>query len=277
MIIKRIYNHNVVLAVKSDGNEVVLVGKGLAFGYSKGDFVNEDKISKVFAMTQDINHKFATIVQDIPYDYVLLSEEVIKIIKNKSTQELNDGIYLTLTEHIDNLVNRVNMGIVFDATLLLNVKNLYKEEYQLGLIAVEMIEDSLNIQVDDSEASFIALHIINAKMDSNMDKMYQITKLIEDIISVVLNHFDVDFEGRDSDRFLTHCRFFASRVLDDYDLDEKQNVKSNSYSLMAYSYKNQADCIEEIGSLFLEKYGYIVDDNEKLYLLLHLIKLTEFQ
>jgi len=275
MVIKRIYNHNVVLATKANGEEVVLIGKGLAFGSTKGDAVDSEKITKVFTMTQDVNDKFATIIKDIPYEYLLLSEEVINKIKEKSSQELNDGIYVTLTEHIDNLVNRIEMGIVFDATLLLNVKNLYKEEYALGQMAVKMIQDRLSIEIDESEASFIALHIINAKMDSNMNRMYEITKLIEDILAVVLNHFDIDFSGTNGDRFITHCRFFANRVLDENDNKMETNVNSNSYALMKYSYKKQADCIEEIEKLFLKKYGYYVDDNEKLYLLLHLIKLTE--
>lgn len=63
------------------------------------------------------------------------------------------------------------MGIVFDPTLLLNVKSLYKEEYRLGLKVTELLRQKLKIDIDDGEASFIALHIINADWNSNMQQM----------------------------------------------------------------------------------------------------------
>ncbi len=81
------------------------------------------------------------------------------------------------------------MGIVFDPTLLLNVKSLYKEEYRLGLKVTELLRQKLKIDIDDGEASFIALHIINAELDSNMQQMYEITAVIEEILNLVREDF----------------------------------------------------------------------------------------
>ena len=71
-------------------------------------------------------------IQDTPIDYILVSEEIIAYFKEHSTKELNDGIYVTLTDHIANTIERIRLGIDFDMTMLLNVKSLYREEYKLA-------------------------------------------------------------------------------------------------------------------------------------------------
>ena len=47
-IAKRVYNNNVVLSENASGEEIILVGKGLAFGLNKGDLINTEKIEKKF-------------------------------------------------------------------------------------------------------------------------------------------------------------------------------------------------------------------------------------
>ena len=51
------------------------------------------------------------------------------------------------------MIERIKMGIVFDPTLLLNVKSLYKEEYRLGLKVTELLRQKLKIDIDDGEAA----------------------------------------------------------------------------------------------------------------------------
>ena len=98
-------------------------------------------------------------IQDTPIDYILVSEEIIAYFKEHSTKALNDGIYVTLTDHIANTIERIRMGIDFDMTMLLNVKSLYREEYKLALQAIEMLRNAFHLHIDDNEANFITLHI----------------------------------------------------------------------------------------------------------------------
>lgn len=49
-IAKRVYNNNVVLSENASGEEIILVGKGLAFGLNKGDLINTDKVEKKFEL-----------------------------------------------------------------------------------------------------------------------------------------------------------------------------------------------------------------------------------
>ena len=139
MIIKQIYNNNVILSENEAGDEIILVGRGIAFGMTPGSKGVEGRIEKKFELQDDVGQKFKTLVQDVPYKTILVSEEIIDYIKTQSTKRINDSIYVTLTDHIANMIERIKMGIVFDPTLLLNVKSLYKEEYRLGLKVTELL------------------------------------------------------------------------------------------------------------------------------------------
>lgn len=275
MIIKQIYNNNVILSENEAGDEIILVGRGIAFGMTRGSKVVEGRIEKKFELQDDVGQKFKTLVQEVPYKTILVSEEIIDYIKTQSTKRINDSIYVTLTDHIANMIERVKMGIVFDPTLLLNVKSLYKEEYRLGLKVTELLRQKLKIDIDDGEASFIALHIINAELDSNMQQMYEITAVIEDILNIVCEDFHVDTENGQCDRFITHCRFFAQRVVNNEYLSTKSDYNLSTYQVFEQTHPRETACIERIAQRIKEQYSYEVSTDEKLYIMIHLIRLTE--
>lgn len=276
MIIKQIFNNNVILSENEKQEEVILVGRGIAFGLSRGNKVIESRIEKKFELRDDVGQKFKNLVQDVPYKYIMASEEIIDFIRNESGKRINDSIYVTLTDHIANMVERIKMGIVFDPTLLLNVKSLYKDEYKLGLKAVKLLRNKLDVEIDDGEASFFALHIINAELDSNMQQMYEITAVIEDIMSIVKERFEIETEdNRLCDRFMTHCRFFAQRVLNKEYLNNKSQDNVTTYQVFEKTHPKQSACVTKIVQRIKEKYGYDVSIDEQLYIMIHLIRLTD--
>ena len=43
-------NHNVALVRNDKGEELIVIGKGIAFGKKKGDLVPKEKVEKLFRM-----------------------------------------------------------------------------------------------------------------------------------------------------------------------------------------------------------------------------------
>ncbi|MFQ8584694.1 MAG: PRD domain-containing protein [Holdemania massiliensis] len=262
MIIKQIYNNNVILSENEAGDEIILVGRGIAFGMSRGSKVVEGRIEKKFELQDDVGQKFKKLAQEVPYKTIMVSEEIIDYIKTQSNKRINDSIYVTLTDHIANMIERIKMGIVFDTTLLLNVKSLYKEEYRLGLKVTELLRQKLKIQIDDGEASFIALHIINAELDSNMQQMYEITAVIDEILNIVREDFQLEPENGQCDRFITHCRFFAQRVVNNEYLSTKSDMNLSTYRVFEDTHPRETACIERIAQRIQERYHYEVSTDE---------------
>lgn len=275
MKIKQIYNNNIVLAINDENNEVILIGKGIAFGMEKGDLAPKNKIEKQFELKGDAKYKFQQLIQDTPIDYIIASEEMIAFIKEKYKKKLSDTIYVTLTDHIMNTVERIRMGIEFDNALLANVKQLYHEEYLIALESLDILRKKFHIRIDDSEANFIALHVINAELDSNMMQVYTITQIIEEISVILKEHYEIDEKKNYSyDRFITHCRFFVQRVLNETAPLTETESDNDLLNMMKIKYPGQADCICEICSLIKKKYSYNVNQSEQLYLMMHMVKVT---
>lgn len=214
MVIKRILNNNAVMCLDEHNNEVILKGKGIAFQKKSGDTVDSKKIETVFkSQNVETIHRYQEMLVDVPDDIIEVSENIIELIKNNLEKELSDKIYVTLTDHISNLIERIRMGIVFDNGLLWEIKRLYKDEYQIGLKAVEIIRKEFDVKVEDDEANFIALHIVNAEIsNADLDDIIKITKMIEDVYDIVESDFDLclDKDSLDYTRFLIHLRIFLS-------------------------------------------------------------------
>lgn len=275
MKIKKIYNNNIAMVLNEHGNEVILVGKGIAFGLKKGDEISASTADKKFELKGEAKHKFEHMIQETSLDYIMVSEEIIAYIKEHSTKKINDGIYVTLTDHIANTIERIRMGACFDMAMLLNVKSLYREEHKLALHAIQMMRDAFDLNISDDEASFITLHIVNAQIDSNMMQTYTITTIMNEITNIVQKNFEINIsDNLNWDRFITHCRFFVQRIINKENPDTDIAAGILAFQNINQSYQKQNNCVNEICEYIENKYNHKVNQDEKMYLLLHLIRLT---
>lgn len=274
MIIKRILNNNAVMILDANQQEVIIKGKGIAFNKSVGDFIDETKIEKKFTLdSQDTTRRYQEILVSIPDDCIKVSEEAIDIIKQNLDKKLSDKIYITLTDHISNYLERIAMGIVFDNKLLWDVKRIYKDEYDVALKVVWLMRKSFDIKVDNDEACFIALHIVNAELDIPKDDAVVIGKMIQDIYDIVESFFDlhIDKDSLEYSRFLTHLRFFFERIINKKSLGVETN--SNVLQILKKSYPKQYQCVEKISQYVATRYQEPID-GELIYLMIHVLKLT---
>lgn len=275
MKIKKIYNNNAIMAEDDVGNEVILVAKGLSFGKQKGDYLNPNLAEKKFELKKELNHRFEELVTSIPLEYILLSEEIIAFIKQKSNKAIDDSIYVTLTDHIVTMIERIKKGIDFDSLLLINVKSLYKSEYEIALDVIDKVNKYLGLTIGIEEANFIALHIVNAESNFNMLQNYTIIEIIDMIRQIVDQHFTVDQEeSLIYDRFLTHCRFFVQKIVSSNYTRTEAHASREMLKTMIDAYPMQYTCIEEISNELKRQCGYLMNHDEEFYLLIHVIRLS---
>lgn len=275
--LKQVLNNNALLVCGDSGGEEILIGRGIAFGLSakrppRHLSVPEERIQKRFAFANGDTSQFAKLIRDIPSERVLAADEVVQFIRSSCTHVVSESIYLTLVDHVNTLIERLERGISFDPALLNNVRLLYREEYSIGVRAVNMLRQRLHVNIDDSEANFFALHIVNAEMDVDMERVYRITSLVEDIVGIVRAQFSVRTDTVAYDRFVTHCRFFGQRIISG---DAPSTTPlAVPYQTLQASYPAQGACIDAIGSHIECHFSYAVSEEDRMYLLMHLIRLT---
>lgn len=273
MNIKRIYNNNVVMVEKENGEEMIVLGKGLAFGKKVGGMIEEEQIEKIFTLAEkSIGNRLAKLVSEIPAIYLTIAEEIVSMIREKSDLTLDDNIYITLTDHISMSLEREKNQIVLHNPMLMEIRQFYKKEFALAKEAAKIIYRHMGIHISEDEMGFITLHIVNATLNQRADKLILSLQMIGEIIKLVQEHFGVQFDQKSVfyERFLRHLQFFAKRIL--YD-DDKQLAEMPILHLNREEYPEAVECVEKIGDHILNAYQKKVTDSEKCYLIYHIITL----
>lgn len=269
MVIEKILNNNVVITTDENNKEIVVMGRGIAFKKRIGDHIPKEVVDKVFKLSDpNMSDNFKELIADIPLEYMKLSDKIILKSKEKLGKKLNDSIYITLTDHMYTAIERTKEGIKVKNALLWDIKRFYKEEFAIGLEALDYIEEKFKVRLPDDEAGFIALHIVNAQMDQDIKIIYEITQIMQEITNVIKYYYGVTFDEESVYyyRFITHLKYFAERLLKNTSYD---NNEDDLLNVIKVKYKNAYNCIEKIDEFINKKYNYKLTDEEKLYLTIH--------
>ncbi|WP_194191451.1 BglG family transcription antiterminator LicT [Clostridium chrysemydis] len=275
MRIKKSFNNNVVLVTDSEGNEKVVMGKGLSFKKSVGDVIDEKLVEKEFIFKGgDVSERFKLLLDDVPEELISLSYDIVEYIKNSINLKLNDYIYITLTDHINNAIKLYKEGMEINNPLKWEIKKLYPKEFKAGIKAIEYIEDEFDIDLSEDEACNIAMHIINAEVNGfgdSLEDVSSMSKKIGDILNIVKYTYGINLdEGSISyERFITHLKFFFKR------LETKGTSNSDNeeflLSQVKEKYQNAYNCM-----LKIQKYlDTDLNSEEMLYLTLHIQRITK--
>lgn len=277
MTVSKVLNNNCIISRDTNGKEIILMGPGLGFGIKKGDPVASDKIRKVFRLERSVSSKFQNVIKDIPTRYIFAADKVITYIKANTDIKISDTIYVTLTDHIWVAAERIKKKDKFDDILLVNVKGLYRKEYEIALHAAEILTESLGIPFDEAEANFITLHIINAEMDCEMTYVHKITRIVAAIGDYVEKTLEVDTENNSIafDRFLVHCRFLIQKVVTGKKPEDLQFSGFIKKLIFKGGEKNDRlqRCVDGIVDLIKAECNYEINEDEQFFLYIHLAKL----
>lgn len=274
MKIAKVINNNVISVFNDQNEELVVMGRGIAFQKKTGEAVDEDKIEKIFKLdNKDVSEKFKTLLYEIPIEYMEVSEEIISRAKTKLGKKLNESIYVSLTDHIHFAVERNKKGLDIKNALLWEIKRLYKDEFLIGKEALHMIEDKLGITLPEDEAGFIAMHIVNAELNEEMPNIVNITKVMQDILNIVKYHFKIQFDEESLNyyRFVTHLKFFAQRLFTGTYMENNDDFL---FEAVKNKHKEAYECTEKINGYLKKQYNHDLTDEEKLYLTIHIERVT---
>lgn len=273
MLIKKIFNNNAIIAKEADKHEFVVMGCGIGFKKSVGDVVDESLIEKTFVLKQkDASEKFKLLLEHVPSEYVSLCYDIIEYAKNILNTKLNDYIYVTLTDHINNSIKLFDENINISNPLIWEIKKFYSKEFEVGVKALELIEEELGRKLPEDEAANVALHLINAQLNSsstNVENIASQTKKIQDILNIVKYTYGttLDEKSISYERFVTHLRFFFQRLNKN---TKNENEDDFLLKQVKEKYKEAYNCM-----LKVEKYlDTELSDEEKLYLTVHIQRVT---
>lgn len=276
MKIERLFNHNVILTRNEIGEEIVCMGKGLAFQKKVGDEIDSEKIEKEFILKDNNSSaQFQQLLSDIPSEEIELVKEIIEIAEQELEVELVTNTYITLTDHIHYAFSRYKEGIVLPNPLLFETRKFYPKEYKVAKKVLDLIKRDFAITFADDEAGFIALHLVNGRLpNSDMESVMNATRIVQDILTIISRFFGTIFneDTLNYQRIVTHLQFFVQRYLRNETHDEEDPFL---YEMIQGKYPEAFSCVRIINDYLINTQKKSIDNSEQVYLTIHIQRVVK--
>lgn len=274
MIVDQVLNNNLVSSQDEFGQEVLLMGRGIGWHAHTGEEVDRLKIEKLFRMdTLESTNRLKQLFLEVDVEAIRASTQIIDYAREILRKRLNKNVYITLTDHIGFAAKRLQDGITFRNMLDWEIKKFYPQEFAVGLHGLNIICKTMGVKLPESEAASIAMHIINAEYDCDMEKTLEMTNIIQESLNVVRYTFHIhyDEESLDYQRFVTHMLFFSRRVLEN---KANQGEKDFIYDMMQNEHPKEFDCACRIRDLVEMNYNVKLSDDEITFLCVHIVRIV---
>lgn len=275
LVVKRVVNNNIVIAENFKGQEVVAIGKGLGFRKKQYDTILPHEVAKTYMLVNNSGYLFRTL-EEIPYEIIELTQKIIDVAQNDLKNTYNVNLVVALADHINFSVSQAKAGFAVPVLVNEEVKRFYKEEYAVGKKAIEMINQTLHVNLAKEEAASIAFHLIAATENRKNHDSLKIMQGVAKIIGIVEDEleFTLDEESVAYTRFIIHLKFFMRSILFDKQTP-RDSLPSTIYLNLKQENERASQCVEKISKYVHEVYDYKTTEEDCLYLLVHVIRVME--
>lgn len=268
----KIFNNNSIAALSDELGDIILTGSGIGFQKKIGDLVDESRIEKTYIFKEKVEKRIRRGINDIEPIYY----EITSLLVSKATEQLNTQFYgeifLAISDHIAFAIKRKKENIDLPNVVLSETKALYKKEYQLGLWIIKMIKEKTDIQLEEAEAGYIALHLVNFSTKNNAQNTSKIVNFVKDVFDIIEKTMCIKLEldSIDYARLSTHLKFLAERVFRN-DIENNIDTTENIRDMLKENIRLSL-CINRIKKRIENKYHYLLTPDEQTYLCIHIKK-----
>ncbi|MCI5724006.1 MAG: PRD domain-containing protein [Erysipelotrichaceae bacterium] len=269
-VIKNI-NNNVSLCIDSKGRELIAFGKGI--GFQKPPY--ELPLSKIERTFYNVLPDQLALFEQIPEEIFDVTMFIVDMATEKLKAQLNPNITFVLADHINFAIQRHKQGLKVRMPNATMLEADYPIEFEIGKQGVALIRKKLKIGLSADEQISIALHLINA--ESIPAELNQTTlnreKITEDILMIIEEQFQLSIprSSFNTQRFVTHLNYLLGRI------ESNQKVESSNEKLFVsvkQEYPQSYQCAMKIEEYLKKNMGYPASNEEILYLMLHINRLT---
>jgi len=274
LTIKKVLNSSVVLVHDEHGRESILLGKGIGYGQKPGTEVPERSTDQIFIPMANPDAKnLMDLLASIPATYIDLTRETVRYAEAHLGVTLHPHIYLALTDHLNFAVERARQGIPVVNRLAWEVRTFYPKEYAVGVYALNLLRERVDVDLPEEEAANIAFHITNAHQGGDSFDAIRATKLIGAVVTIVRYAMHVQFTEDDLhySRFISHMQYFAARFFTNRMLVSADDFL---YTQIANRYPDAVECAERVRTHILTEYNEALPNEEVAFLAVHIQRLS---
>lgn len=275
MKVLRVFNNNIVATRTDDNKDAIAQGAGIGFQKKSGDTIDAEKIERMYYILDEHMSKFNELFDQTPIEYFQIAEMIMEEVKKQLHVNLSNQIVIALTDHIYFAVQRQQEGVQLPNLMISEIRTMYRDEYKLALWSLDIIEQITGIRLDEDEAGYITMHIVNATMQSTTDKTTSILLFTKGVLDVIRQEFNIKLnpDQLDAARLMTHLKFLAQRIFqgESSELNEVEDM----YDLLIKKDDRLKNCIINVTTYIEQTFNYTLSRQEQVYLMIHLLKVVK--
>lgn len=277
MHIRKVFNNNVLLAITDDGEEHIVMGRGIAFGAHAGQPVDLAKATQTFVSVgggESLSH-INSLISEIPLGILNLAAELAEQAHREFGVAPTAGFVVPLADHLAVAARRVGQDAP-QHPLATEVRQFYPRELAFGRSAVNQAVTVVGAKLPAGEEFAIALHLVNAQFSGeNFAATVRLTKTVRQVLDIVDALVDkpVDRESARVARFLTHLRYLFARL--DATSSEMPDIAIPVVEgAMRSEHPDAYRAAQRMAYLIESATGHALGRNDITYLTLHVVRVT---
>lgn len=273
MRITKILNSSVVLVENYQGEELILLAKGIGYNHKIGDNVENVDVEKIFVPQSKMSVlEYANELAQIDEKVIDIANQIVSLAKKELSIEFSAYLTVALIDHIEFSLERFRNGVKVQNKLVFEVERMYPKEFIIGQKALEIINLEFNTEFTIEEAGNIAFHIVNAtKKEEDLSVTYKIVEFVKDILNIIRYSFkeDIQINHFNYSRLLVHLEFFAKRVINKEPMEDSNFEIADS---IIKKFPTEYACACKIKDYVYANYGMKLHEEELVYLTIHIKK-----
>lgn len=274
MIILKVFNNNSVVALNENRQDVILTGSGVGFQRKVGDIVDEKKIEKIYVFQDEQKKRIEDSLKSIPIIYFEITEEIVQKAETVLDTSFSGEIFIAIGDHLAFAVKRKQEGVYLPNIILSETRTLYNNEYQVGQWALRLIAKKTGVMLDEDEAGYIALHLVNFSLSNKSNNAIKILTLTKEVLELIQKTMKIELQ-EDSlaySRISIHLKYLGERIFRNQN-NQFEDTTANIRDMLKED-PRLALCINRIVKLIKNRYDYNLSPDEQTYLCIHLRKNT---
>ncbi|MFT4041933.1 MAG: PRD domain-containing protein [Gordonia sp. (in: high G+C Gram-positive bacteria)] len=275
IVTQKVLNNNVVITLDATGAERVLMGRGLGFQRKPGDVIDPATVEKTFVLDDAINRDHVHhLIGEVPYQVVEAVSSAVDEAERFLGHDLGRGIVIAVIDHVAYLLERLATSTSLPATEKPELQILHPREFEAASRMAASIGAALDVELPPNENVFLTMHVLNATRDEPNGTAALLLSRVQHVVATVESSLGVSLHTDSAiyARFVVHVQFLLQRLVTKTMLT---NADSTFFQLARRSYPRSAGIVDAVKAYVARETGQELSEEELLYLILHVERLSQ--
>lgn len=272
-VIKKLGN-NAAICKDHSGRELIAIGLGI--GFPKCPYVLDD-LSKIDRTFYNVDSEYISLFEDIDSGIFKISADVIDLAITMLSVPLKQNAVFTLADHLNFALVRLKKGMIFSTPIANELRDLYPVEVKIARYTLNLLQKNLKAALPESEIYAIAMNIINSEETYSSNNQITLkSEFIQEIVSIIEAQMKVsiDTNSFNYSRFASHMQYLFRRKSQ---YSEISSTNRKLFEVLKKEYPETFACVLLIKASIFHKFSWSIEDEELLYLILHVNRLCSHE